>query len=333
MELSVNVNTLKRRLKSLDLRIGLDNMRRELIIIAVSLIIFALAIDSIAGQMPGSFVDDLGRNVGINGTPERIVSLSPSNTEILFALGLEDRIIGVTSYCNYPPQIDELKKSGKLTVVGGYKDPDLEKIMSLHPDLVLGSKIHSDSVIPELEKSGVSVFAVNSINLSTVLSTIRKIGEITGEETQATDLIDSLELRINEVKNEVGSLPKKRVFYVLWHDPLQTAGIDTVQNEIIEMAGGENIFHDLSGYPRIDAEAIVQKDPEVIITGAGMGEKRDATLNWARNEDCINDTEARKNGRIYQIEGDLMTRAGPRIVDGLEKLAHIIHPEAYGLAG
>ena len=307
-------------------------MRRELIAIPVYLIIFLLALDCAAGQVSESFVDDLGRNVSINGTAERIVSLSPSNTEILFALGLEGRIAGVTSYCNYPPQIEELKKSGKLTVVGGYKDPDLEKIMSLHPDLVLGSKIHSGNVIPGLEKSGIAVFAVNSANLSTMLSTISKVGEITGKETQATDLIDGLQSRINEVKNKVGSLPEKRVFYLLWHDPLQTAGIDTVQDEIIEMAGGENIFHDLSGYPRIDAEAIVERDPEIIITGRGMGEKRDATLNWAKDEEIINDTKARENGCIYQIEGDLMTRAGPRIVDGLEELARIIHPEAYSLS-
>ncbi|MDD4579687.1 MAG: cobalamin-binding protein, partial [Methanothrix sp.] len=271
----------------------------------------------------------MGRMVTVSEAPAKIISLSPSNTEILFALGMQDRVIGVTKYCNYPPEIEELKKSGKIVEIGGYKDPDIEKIISLNPDLVLASKIQSSSTIPDLENAGISTFAVNSDNLSHVLQSIKNIGKITRKEEKAAELVQSLESRIKTLSEKVDPLQKKRVFYVLWHDPLQTAGAGTVQDEIIEMAGGENIFHDLSEYPLIDPESVALKNPEIIITGVGSGERRDDSLNWARTEDGIEDTDARKDDRIYQVQGDILTRAGPRIADALEMMAKIIHPEAF----
>jgi iron complex transport system substrate-binding protein len=299
------------------------------IVILLVLISSFLALSNAKEAKSASMTDDLGRDVIIPREPERIISLAPSNTEILFALGLENRVIGVTKYCNYPPEIDDLKQSGKLMVIGGYKDPDVEKIISLSPDLVLASKIQSDSTIPKLEKAGIPTFAINSNNLSNVIQSIEKVGKITGKNAEATQLVKSMESRIKGVSEKVDPLQKKRVLYVLWHDPLQTAGAGTVQDEIIEMAGGANIFHDLSGYPLIDPEAIVQKNPEIIITGTGTGEKRNDSLNWAKTEDSINETDARENNRIYQAQGDLMTRAGPRIVEALEMAARIIHPEAF----
>ena len=304
-------------------------MGSKSIVTLLVLILFSLALSNALEAKSLAMTDDLGRDVIIPKEPERIISLAPSNTEILFALGLENRVIGVTKYCNYPPEIEDLKQSGKLVVIGGYKDPDIEKIISLSPDLVLASKIQSDSTIPKLEKAGITIFAINSNNLSNVIQSIKKVGKITGKDAEATQLVKSMESRIRAVSEKVDPLQKKRVLYVLWHDPLQTVGVGTVQDEIIEMAGGENIFHNLSGYPLIDPEAIVQKNPEIIITGTGTGEKRNDSLNWAKTEDSINETDARENNRIYQAQGDLMTRAGPRIVEALEMVARIIHPEAF----
>ncbi|MDD1762553.1 MAG: ABC transporter substrate-binding protein [Methanothrix sp.] len=251
-----------------------------------------------------SLTDDMGRMVTVSEAPARIISLSPSNTEILFALGLQDRVIGVTKYCNYPPEIEELKKSGKIVEIGGYKDPDIEKIISLNPDLVLASKIQSSSTIPDLENAGISTFAVNSDNLSHVLQSIKNIGKITRKEEKAAELVESLESRIKTLSEKVDLLQKKRVLYVF-------------------------IFHDLSEYPLIDPESVALKNPEIIITGVGSGERKDDPLNWARTEDGIEDTDARKDNRIYQVQGDILTRAGPRIVDALEMIAKIIHPEAF----
>lgn len=299
------------------------------IVILLVLISSFLAFSNAKEAKSVSLTDDLERAVTITQAPVRIISLSPSNTEILFALGLENRMVGVTKYCNYPPDIEDLKQSGKLVVVGGYADPDIEMILSLSPDLVLASKIQSSSTIPNLEKAGVPAFVINSDNISSVLQSIKKVGKITGKDAEATELVRSMESRISAISEKVDPLQKKRVLYVLWHDPLQTAGMGTVQDEIIEMAGGENIFHDLSGYPLIDPEAIALKNPEIIITGAGTGERRDDPLDWAKTEDGIDDTDARENNRIYQAQGDLITRAGPRIVDALEMMARIIHPDAF----
>ena len=297
----------------------------------LSLVMMLLLI-SVAGAGENSTItvtDDLGRLISITSAPQRIVSLAPSNTEILFALGLGDRVVGVTTYCNYPPQVESLKDSGKIDVVGGYVDPDLEKILSLRPDLVVASQIHDSGVVSLLEKQKIPVFVVDPSNLSGILLSIEKVGKITGRATEATALTQQMQSRIKAVSDKVSSLPKKRVLYVVWHDPVQTAASGTFEDEIIEKAGGVNIFHDLSGYAEVDPEAIAVRNPEVIIACTGMGEGADKPFHWAETDRGLNQTDARKNGRIYLADGDLITRTGPRIVDGLEMFAKFIHPEAF----
>jgi iron complex transport system substrate-binding protein len=294
--------------------------------------VMMLLLTSLAGAVENNTItvtDDLGRPVSITSTPQRIVSLSPSNTEILFALGLGDRVVGVTKYCNYPPEVEGLKDSGKVDVVGGYVDPDFEKILSLRPDIVVASQIHGSGVVSLLVKQNIPVFVVDPNNLSGILLSIENVGKITGKAAEASALILQMRSRIKAVSDKVSSLPKERVLYVVWHDPVQTAGSGTFDDEIIEMAGGVNIFHDLSGYAEVDPEAIAVRNPEVIIACTGMGTGADKPLQWAETERGLNLTDARKNGRIYQAKGDLITRAGPRIVDGLEMFAKFIHPEAF----
>ena len=272
--------------------------------------------------------DDLGRAVRVAETPVRIVSLSPSNTEILFALGLGDRVVGATKYCNYPPLVKELKDSGKVEVVGGYVEPDIERILTLHPDLVLASQKHSNGAVSLLDKEGIATFIVDPNNLTSIILSLEKIGKVTGKEAEASELCNQMEAQIGAVSDKVSSLPKMRVLYIVWHDPVRTAGAGTFEDEIIEKAGGVNIFNDLSGYAQVDPEAIAVRNPEVIIACSGMGTGADKPLQWAETERGLNQTIARKNGRIYQAQGDLITRAGPRIVDGLEMFAKFIHPEA-----
>ena len=273
--------------------------------------------------------DDLGRAVSISRVPERIVSLSPSNTEILFALGLGDRVVGVTKYCNYPSQVKELESSGKIEVVGGYVDPDIEKILSLRPDLVLAGQKHSNGAVPLLDKENIPVFVVDSNNLNNIILSIKKVGQITGKEENASNLADQMESRIKDISDRISSLAKTRVLYIVWYDPVKTAGSGTFEDEIIEKAGGLNIFHDLSGYAMVDSEAIAARNPEVMIACAGMGQGAGKPMMWAENDQVLKLTDARKNGRIYQATGDVVTRAGPRIVDGLEMFAKFIHPEAF----
>ncbi|MFB3765187.1 MAG: ABC transporter substrate-binding protein [Methanotrichaceae archaeon] len=302
-------------------------MKSIVLLLAIMLLFFAVA--GAERVKPITVTDDMGRIVDIAKAPERIISLAPSNTEILFALGLGNNVVGVTKYCNYPPEVESLKDSGKLAVIGGYIDPDLEKILSLHPDLILATDVNINDIVPALEKAGIPTFVVKSNNLSGILASIRKIGKITGKEAEASTLTSQMESRIKAVSDKVNQLPKKKVLYIVWHDPVQTVGKGTFEDEIIELAGGTNIFHELSGYPQVDPEAIAVRNPEVIIACTGMGEGMDQPFQWAKTDKSLNQTDARHNNRIYEADADIMTRPGPRIVEGLEMFARYIHPEAF----
>jgi len=213
--------------------------------------------------------------------------------------------------------------------VGGYLDPDIEKILSLCPDLVLAGQRHINGAVPSLDKEDIPVFVVDSNNLNNIIQSVKKIGQITGKEENASNLADQMESRMKDISDRISSPAKTRVLYIVWHDPVKTASSGTFEDEIIEKAGGVNIFHDLSGYAEVDPEAIAVRNPEVMITCTGMGHGADKPAMWAENEPVLNLTDAKKNGRIYQATGEVVTRAGPRIVDGLEMFAEFIHPEAF----
>jgi len=190
------------------------------------------------GSSSGAAIDDLGRAVYLEEAPQRIVSLSPANTEMLFALGLEDRVVGVTEYCNYPSKVQFLKDAGNITVVGGFKNPDMEKVASLQPDLVVASMIHANDIVPALERAGLTVFVIRPNNLTEILMAIKRLGKINHRVHEASELAESMESSIQEIAGRVAGLKRPRVFYVVWHDPLKTAGAGTFEDEIIETAGG-----------------------------------------------------------------------------------------------
>jgi len=261
--------------------------------------------------------DDLGRLVAINGTPQRIVSLAPSNTETLFALGLGEKVVGVTDWCDYPPEALEKEK------VGAYDTPDIEKIVALTPDLILVAHGTTMDVINNLVGLGLTVFGIKSTDLDDVLNDIRRVGEITDSEVEAQALTSEMESRIQAVTNQVEELEERpRVFYIVWHDPLWAAGSETFIHELIEKAGGVNICQNITGYTTITIEEVVARNPEVIITS-------EWSYAWAQNETSLNSTDARQNGRIYQGDDDLVQRPGPRLVEGLEWFAYFIHPEIF----
>lgn len=277
-------------------------------------------------QSPIEITDQLGRAVKLDKIPQRIVSLAPSNTEILFALGLADRVVGVTDYCNYPPEAKQ-KPS-----IGGFSTPNMEKLVALAPDLVLAAPIHETEVIPQLEKKGVTVFALAPKTIDEVLESITLVGKITGEEKEAAKLVAGMRTRIEAVTDKTDNLSpeqRPRVFYIVWHDPLMTAGRGTFHDELIRKAGGINIAGDLSGYPSISLETVVQVSPQVIISGVGMGTGLDAPMQFALTEPRLRSTDARQQGRVYAMDTDIADRAGPRIVDALEQFAQDIHPELF----
>lgn len=275
---------------------------------------------------PGNIVDGLGRNITIEKIPQRIVSLSPSNTEILFALGLGDKVVGVTEYCNYPQAAATKPK------IGGFSTVDIEKVVSLEPDLVLAADIHSKTAIPALEKLGLTVVALTPNSLPEVLDSITLIGKITGQNKQASKLVSDLRPRIEAITDKTQTLSpnqRPRVFYITWHDPLMTAGTGTLADDVISSAGGQNIASDISGDKTIDLETVIYRDPQVIVASIGMGTGEDLPWQYVQNEPRLKNTQALLNDRIYKIDGDLIHRPGPRIVEALEQMAHFIHPELF----
>jgi len=269
---------------------------------------------------PQYFFDDLGRLVAINGTPQRIISLAPSNTEILFALGLGDKVVGVTMYCDYPPEALEKEK------VGGYVTPDIEKIVALNPDLILVAYGTPMEVINTMVGLGLTVFGIKTTDLADLLNDIRRIGEITDKEVEAQALTSEMASNIEAIADATSELENRpKVFYIVGHEPsLWTAGSGTFIHELIEKGGGVNTCQNITGYSEISIEYVLARDPEIIITSSWPG-----VYEWAMNETALNATDARQNNRVFACDDNLVQRPGPRLVEGLEWFAYFIHPEIF----
>ncbi|MFC1874738.1 cobalamin-binding protein [Chloroflexota bacterium] len=269
-----------------------------------------------------TIIDDLGREVAIEGTPSRIVSLAPSNTEILFALGLGDKVFGVTEYCNYPEEASAKEK------VGGYSGVDMEKVVAINPDLILAEDLHKLEVIPALEQLGFTVIALVPHNLQEVMDSITLIGTITGAEATASQIVDDISQRIKAITDVTDGLTeedKVKVLYVIWHEPIMSVGTDTRIHELIEKTGGINIAEVAGeGYPTLALEEIVSINPQVIIVND------DISLQSILNETRLSEIDAIVNGMVYGINADLTNRPTARIVEGLELMAKMIHPELFG---
>ncbi|MBI4495587.1 MAG: cobalamin-binding protein [Deltaproteobacteria bacterium] len=268
------------------------------------------------------FTDEAGRTVELKGPPGRIVSLAPSVTEILFALGLEDRVIGVTTYCNFPPEALAKEK------VGGYLNPSLERVASLRPDLVFGT---ADGASPEfvrkLKELGTPFYLTNPAGVAGVLRTIRHIGEVTDTLSAATGVEDSIRKGIQNVMGKVEGKRRPRVLHVLAHDPLITSGRGTLVDDLIRLAGGLNVAgNSAAKYPRYGLEEVVLRDPEVLILSPmGPNESHGAQKAWWVERMEISAT---RHSRIFFVDGDLILRPSPRIALGLTALARALHPEA-----
>ena len=271
----------------------------------------------------GTYTDDTGRTVQIRGTVQRIISLSPSNTEMVYALGLQDKLVGVTSYDNYPPE------AKNKTVVSDFSTIDMEKIVNAKPDIVLADSIQQKDTIPALEKMGITVYAMTPTSMDGVFNDLKVLGQITGKIKEADMLVASLTARVQAVTDKTAKLTateKPRVLFVTWYDPIWTAGSDTMIQSMIDRAGGINIAADLNGYATISLESVIQRNPQVIIVTNSMGDQH-TVLDYIKANDQFKATDAVKNGKVYEIDADIFGRTTPRIVDGLETLMKLLHPE------
>ena len=296
-------------------------------LISVGILLSAMFIGmsgiSLANEFPLTITDDLDREVTIARQPERIISLSPVNTEILFALGLGEKVVGITNICNYPPQVQEKEE------IGDYDNPNLEKIIELKPDLILASHGNPIELIDQLERLNYTVVGLNPKNINDVISSITMVGKITGKDEEATRLTEEMKERIEAVLSETSSLVENnrpRVLYVVWYKPLWTAGSGTFIDELIQKAGGVNIAGDIPGWPQINLETVLEKNPQVVIVGEGHP---GGLVETVREESLLETIDAFKYNQIYIIDADIVSRTGPRIVDALEEMAKIIHPEIF----
>lgn len=301
----------------------------RLVRLVTGIVLLSLIVSVVAGcqqpSLPGAFTDDLGREIYLESIPQRIVSLAPSNTEVLFALGLGDRVVGVTEFCNYPEAAKAKPK------IGGFSTVDIERVVALEPDLIVATTIHKETVIPALEELGLTVVALAPKTLDGVLANITLVGEVTGKNQEATRLVSALEKRIKAITDKTVAVAERpRILYLTWHDPLWTTGSGTIEDDLINKAGGENIAHDLTGHKTIDLETVIRRNPQVIVVNTGHGDAKDLPFHCIKNEPRLGVTEAVVADRVYQIDADIINRPTPRMVDGLEQLAKIIHPELFG---
>ncbi|MCX7920275.1 MAG: cobalamin-binding protein [bacterium] len=263
--------------------------------------------------------DELGHKVVLpQFPPKRIVSLAPNITEILFALGLESRIVGVTDYCDYPERAKSKPK------IGGFSNPNLEQIIALRPDvIILTADSNQDAIANQLARLNLPYYVINPESIFGILTTIRRLGEVTGTVPQAESLIQQLEQRILQVQRRTQGVPKPNVLFLWSEQPLITAGQGTFTDSLISLAGGNNLAHNAKiKYPKYSLEEIIRQQPEVIIV-ANMLNQADTTVytRWQKWQQI----PAVRNHRVYSINSDIIARPSPRIIEGLETLETLIH--------
>ncbi|MBI2879360.1 MAG: cobalamin-binding protein [Candidatus Rokubacteria bacterium] len=284
-------------------------------------LLLALALLLAAGSAEAGTVRDmLGREVRVPERPGRVVSLAPSLTETVYALGAEAQLVGVTTNCDYPPE------AAKKPKVGGMVTPSLEAILTLRPDLVLATtEGNREEHVLELERLGLSVYLVRPTSFATVLESVLRVGELLGREAEARKLVEEMRREVAAVAQATRPRPRPRVLYVLWGDPLIVPGRDTIMTDLIRLAGGVSVTgEEALPYPRFSLEEVVARNPEIIVLAQhGLNSVDERLQRWRH----LKLLPAVRAGRIYGIDGNLLHRPGPRIVEGLRALARLFHPE------
>ena len=265
--------------------------------------------------------DDAGRRVRVPLRPERIVTLAPNLTEIVYAVGAGDRLVGNTTYCDYPPEAIRVAK------VGDTLNPSIERIIALRPQLILVSTASQlETFTRQLDEQQIAVYVTDPHELEGVLRSIATVGDLLGQRVEGERFSTELRARAARVEEAVKASTPLSVFYQLSAEPLYTAGRDSYITDLIARAGGRSVTANVPGaWPRYSDEAALATRPEAIVlaTGGSMGEANREVAAALKN------SPAAKSGRIIQINGDFLSRPGPRLVDGLEQLAQALHPEAF----
>jgi iron complex transport system substrate-binding protein len=265
-------------------------------------------------------VTDLkGRQITLDKVPERIVSLSPANTEILFAVGAGDKVVGVTSFCDYPAETSNIEK------IGGFEGANLELIKKVNPDVVLAGGYIQEDLIAGLEQLNIPVVSTEATDFNSIFDSIALIGKVSGNEEKAQEVIKEMKDKIAEIQESVKDQTPKSVFYVVWTDPLSTAGSGTFINDIIKTAGGINVAEKVEYWAKYSPEELLKDNPDYLIS-AYYATNEGITVDFYKENPIFKNLDSVKNGKIYLMSDDnIVARPGPRMVMAIEEVARVLH--------
>ncbi len=266
--------------------------------------------------------DETGRKVRIPLIVKRIVSLSPNQTEIVYALGLQDRLVGDTDYCDYPPEAQKKQK------VGGTISPSIEQIAALHPDLVLVTKLNRLETVQSLAELGIPSYAIDPHTVEEIIASSLKLADLLGVADSGAALAGGIQKRLEELKHRVGSLAPTRVLFVVWNQPLISVGKNTFIADALRHAGALSVVETEQNWPQVSLEEVVRLQPDYLVGASSHSENSSSELESLTALSSWNLLEAVRH-RHFAVVSDAINRQSPRIVSAIEELARQLHPEAF----
>lgn len=267
---------------------------------------------------PVTITDDASRSVTVAAEPTRIVSLAPANTEILFAVGAGDRLVGVTTYDDYPAEVADIAK------MGDFAGPNIEAIAAADPDVIFVTTGVQADMIVKLEELGATVIAIDPLTLEGVYEDVTEVAQVVNRVEQGEEVVAAMKAQVAEVQAAVGDVEPVAAFVEIAQNPLFTAGKGTLLDELITLAGGRNVVTE-AGWVPYSSEQVIKADPQVYM--ATLGSMSDPAELEKRAG--FKDLSAVKNGRVVVLDDNLVSRPGPRIVEGLKLIAAALHPDAF----
>lgn len=284
----------------------------------------AMPLENRTGSIsPIEVKDETGRTVRIPQPVRRIVSLAPSVTETLFALGAGDRLVGDTDFCDYPP---EAKRKAH---VGGPISPNIEAVAALHPDLVVATReINRPDSVRSLERLGIPVYATDPQTVEQVLTSTERLGDLLGASDAARSLVAKLRQRLGEVDRRLAGLPAKNVLMIVWLDPLMSVGRNTFMDDALRRAGARSVIDSPQSWPSIDLEEVIRRQPDYLIISNDNARQVQRELAELQSRPGWRRLDAVRNRRIIVLSEGL-SHPSPRLVDGIEQLAHALYPSVF----
>jgi cobalamin transport system substrate-binding protein len=269
-------------------------------------------------------VDETGRKVRIPQSVMRIVSLAPSLTETIYALGLQDRLVGDTDYCDYPPEAQKKQK------VGGAINPSLEEIAHLRPDVVLVTRhLNTLDTVHSLDALGIPSYATDPRNVDEIVASAKRLGDVLGAPQAGAALAEDLQRRLEVLRQKIGALPPRRVLFVVWTDPLISIGKDTFIADALRRAGAVSIIDSKQDWPQVNLEEVARLQPEVLVFADAHGETTAQHVDVLATRPAWRILNAVRD-RNFAVISEAVNRPAPRIVTAIEELAEKLHPEAFG---